>query len=165
VFTTASDTDQRAPGRILRESTLFDTHRAENLEVHDYLHLVSQEMRKRLGQYVTPSVIVKYILDAVGYRHDANILGKRLADPSCGSGIFLVEAVRVYLAALRRAGVPIEAWYPRALSAFAGVDVDTGHPTPAPGQGFRDYASSPPQDSRGSFGRGSGNPTNASRPG
>ncbi len=118
------EANRHAPGHVLRESTLFDTYHAENLEVHDYLHLVSQEMRKRLGQYVTPSVIVKYILDAVGYREDADILDKRLADPACGSGIFLVEALRVYLAALRRAGVPIEAWYPRTLSAFIGVDVD-----------------------------------------
>jgi len=120
----APETDRRSPGHILRESTLFDTYHAENLDVHDYLHLVSQEMRKCLGQYVTPSVIVKYILDAVGYQEDADIPGKRLADPACGSGIFLVEALRIYLAALRRAGVPIETWYPRVLSAFAGMDVD-----------------------------------------
>ena len=120
----AGEADQLSPGRILRESTLFDTYHAENLELRDYLHLVSQEMRKRLGQYVTPSVIVKYILDAAGYRDDAGILDRRLADPACGSGIFLVEAVRVYLAALRRAGVPIETWYPRVLSAFVGMDVD-----------------------------------------
>jgi len=81
-------------------------------------------MRKRLGQYITPSVIVKYILDAAGYREDADILDRRLADPACGSGIFLVEAIRVYLAALRRAGDPIEAWYPRVQTAFVGVDVD-----------------------------------------
>lgn len=67
---------------------------------------VSQEMRKRLGQYITPSVIVKYILDAAGYREDADILDIRLAETACGSGIFLVEAIRVYLAALRRAGDP-----------------------------------------------------------
>ena len=120
----AGKADRLSPGRILRESTLFDTYHAENLELRDYLHLVSQEMRKRLGQYVTPSVIVKYILDAAGYRDDADILDRRLADPACGSGIFLVEAVRVYLAALRRAGVPIETWYPRVLSAFVGMDVD-----------------------------------------
>jgi adenine-specific DNA-methyltransferase len=122
--TSPPTTSQHPPGHILRESTLFDTYYTENLEVHDYLHLVSQEMRKRLGQYVTPSVIVKYILDAVGYREDTDILDRRLADPACGSGIFLVEAVRIYLAALRRAGTPIETWYPRVLSAFAGVDVD-----------------------------------------
>jgi hypothetical protein len=52
---------QHSPAHLLRESTLFDTYHTENLEVHDYLHLVSQEMRKRLGQYLTPSVIVKYI--------------------------------------------------------------------------------------------------------
>ena len=109
---------------ILQESSLFDTYYTENLEVHDYLHLVSQEMRKRLGQYITPSVIVKYILEAAGYREDADILDRRLADPACGSAIFLVEATRVYLAALRRAGDPIEAWYPRVRAAFVGVDVD-----------------------------------------
>jgi len=116
--------EQHYPARVLHESTLFDTYHAEYLEVHDYLHLVSQEMRKRLGQFVTPSIIVKYTLDAVGYQDDADILNKRLADPACGSGIFLVEAVRVYLAALRRAGVPIDTWYPRVISAFVGVDVD-----------------------------------------
>jgi adenine-specific DNA-methyltransferase len=108
----------------LRESTLFNIYYTENLEVHDYLHLVSQDMRKRLGQYVTPSVIVKYILDAVGYRENSAILNKRLADPACGSGIFLVEAIRIYLAALRRADISIEAWYPRVLSTFVGVDID-----------------------------------------
>jgi adenine-specific DNA-methyltransferase len=120
----ASEAEQRSPKRVLRESALFDVYHTENLELHDYLHLVSQEMRKRLGQYATPSVIVKYILGAVGYREDADILDRRLADPACGSGIFLVEAIRIYLAALRRADIPIEAWYPRVRSAFAGVDVD-----------------------------------------
>jgi len=120
----ASSANQHPPKHLLRESALFDTYHTENLEVHDYLHLASQEMRKRLGQYATPSVIVRYILDAVGYRSDADILDRRLIDPACGSGIFLVEAVRVYLAALRQAGVPIELWYPRVLSAFVGVDVD-----------------------------------------
>ena len=109
----------------LRESTLFNSYYTENLEVHDYLHLVSQDMRKRLGQYVTPSVIVKYILDAAGYREKSEILDRRLADPACGSGIFLVEAIRIYLAALRRADIPIEAWYPRVLSTFVGIDIDS----------------------------------------
>jgi len=119
-----SGIDWHSSEHILRESSLFDTYYTENLEVYDYLHLVSQEMRKRLGQYATPSVIVKYILDAAGYRDDADILDKRLADPACGSGIFLVEAIRVYLAALHRAGIPMETWYPRAQSAFVGVDID-----------------------------------------
>lgn len=109
---------------ILKESALFDTYRAENLGVHDYLHLVSQEMRRRLGQYITPSLIVRYILDAVGYRPDADIAEKRLTDPACGSGVFLVEALRVYLAHLRRVAAPIEAWYPRLREAFVGIDID-----------------------------------------
>jgi adenine-specific DNA-methyltransferase len=114
----------RPSAHTLRESTLFNIYYTENLEVYDYLHLVSQDMRKRLGQYVTPSVIVKYILDAVGYRENSEVLNKRLADPACGSGIFLVEAIRVYLATLRRADIPIEAWFPQVLSSFVGIDID-----------------------------------------
>jgi len=116
--------EQHYPARVLHESTVFDTYHTEDLEVHDYLHLVSQDMRKRLGQFVTPSVIVKYTLDAVGYQDDADVLDRRLIDPACGSGVFLVEALRVHLAALRGASVPIDTWYPRVLSAFVGVDVD-----------------------------------------
>lgn len=120
----APEAERDHKGRLLREDVPFDIYNREKLEVHDYLHMVSQEMRKRLGQYVTPTVIVRYILDAVGYREDEDILDKRLADPACGSGIFLVEAIRTYLAALHRSGMPMEKWYPCARSAFVGVDLD-----------------------------------------
>ncbi|HKZ38305.1 MAG TPA: Eco57I restriction-modification methylase domain-containing protein, partial [Chryseolinea sp.] len=75
-------------------------------------------------QYITPSLVVKYVLDAVGYKYDGDILEKRLIDPACGSGIFLLEAVRVYLATLRRCGVPIVEWYQRVRNSFVGLDVD-----------------------------------------
>jgi adenine-specific DNA-methyltransferase len=93
-------------------------------EPHDYLPLVPQEIRRSLGQYMTPSPIARYILRASGYRAEKGILAKRLCDPACGSGVFLVEAVRAYLQTLNGAGVPIEEWYPRVGSSFLGIDVD-----------------------------------------
>ncbi len=36
--------------------------------------------------------MVKYILDQVGFTRDEKIEGKKLLDPACGSGTFLVEA-------------------------------------------------------------------------
>jgi len=95
-----------------------------SFEAHDYLHLVPEEMRRALGQVITPQPIARYILRAAGYRAGEEVLGQTLCDPACGSGVFLVESLRTYLGALRGAGVPPAEWYPRALSSFAGLDVD-----------------------------------------
>src|SRR6185369_13934311 len=96
----------------------------ESFEAHDYLHLVPEEMRRALGQVITPQPIARYILRAAGYRTGEEILDRTLCDPACGSGVFLVEAVRTYLGALRGAAVPAAEWYPCVLSRFVGIDVD-----------------------------------------
>ena len=96
----------------------------EDFEPHDYLHLVPEAIRRDLGQVVTPQPIVRYILRASGYREDAEILESTLCDPACGSGVFLVEAVRSHLGALRRAAFPLADWYPRVRARFVGIDID-----------------------------------------
>jgi adenine-specific DNA-methyltransferase len=93
-------------------------------EPHDYLPLVPQEIRRSLGQYMTPSPIARYILRASGYRAEEGILAKKLCDPACGSGVFLVESLRTYLQALNEAGVPIDQWYPKVAASVLGIDVD-----------------------------------------
>ena len=63
-----------------------------------YQRYFDKETRKALGEFYTPIEVVKYILDAVGYEGQS-IIRKRLLDPACGSGTFLVEALRRYLKA------------------------------------------------------------------
>ncbi len=63
-----------------------------------YQHYFDKETRKALGEFYTPKEVVEYILDAVGYE-GRGVIGKRLLDPACGSGTFLVEALRRYLKA------------------------------------------------------------------
>jgi len=63
-----------------------------------YQRYFDKETRKALGEFYTPQEVVKYILDAVGYE-GRGVIGKRLLDPACGSGTFLVEALRRYLKA------------------------------------------------------------------
>ena len=94
------------------------------VEALDYLHLVPEEVRKSLGQHVTPKPIVRYILQAAGYREDGALLGTRLCDPACGSGAFLVEVVQICLRAFEKAGVPPEAQYPRVCEHLTGIDID-----------------------------------------
>ncbi len=68
-----------------------------------YNTYVGRPEKKQKGQYYTPSEIVRYILDETGYVSGPAIIGpdKRLIDPACGSGSFLVEAARRLVAAYK----------------------------------------------------------------
>ncbi len=59
-----------------------------------YQKYFDHDTRKALGEFYTPVEVVNYMLDAVGYK---NIGKKRLIDPACGSGTFIVEALKRYL--------------------------------------------------------------------
>jgi hypothetical protein len=61
-----------------------------------YQHYFDPETRKALGEFYTPIEVVDYILDAVDY-DGRKILNRRLLDPACGSGTFVVEALKRYL--------------------------------------------------------------------
>lgn len=68
-----------------------------------YNTYVSRKEKKEKGQYYTPPEIVNYILDEVGYVSGAGIIGKnkRLIDPACGSGSFLVAAAKRLVSAYK----------------------------------------------------------------
>jgi type I restriction enzyme M protein len=68
-----------------------------------YSTYLTRKEKQKWGQYYTRPVIVRYILDSVGYTDGAHIIGpnKRLLDPSCGSGTFLVEAAKRLVDAYR----------------------------------------------------------------
>ncbi len=74
-----------------------------------YNTYVSHKEKRDKGQYYTPSAIVNYILDNVGYSGRA-VLGsnKRLIDPACGSGTFLVQAAKRLVTAYRNADGQID---------------------------------------------------------
>ncbi|WP_449243878.1 Eco57I restriction-modification methylase domain-containing protein [Desulfobacca acetoxidans] len=56
-----------------------------------YQYLVPQEVRHKLGEYYTPDWLAELVLNEVGYEGDTL---KRLLDPACGSGTFLVLAIQ-----------------------------------------------------------------------
>jgi len=49
---------------------------------------------KKIGQIFTPPLIVKKILDLIGYESNSHIADKLILDPACGMGAFVTEAVR-----------------------------------------------------------------------
>lgn len=56
-----------------------------------YQDLVPQELRHDLGEYYTPDWLAGLLLNEVGYSGNPDY---RLLDPACGSGTFLVLAIR-----------------------------------------------------------------------
>jgi hypothetical protein len=55
-----------------------------------YQQLFPKSVRHDLGEYYTPDWLADYALNEVGYEGDPD---KRLLDPACGSGTFLVMAI------------------------------------------------------------------------
>jgi SAM-dependent methyltransferase len=56
-----------------------------------YQDLFPRVLRHSLGEYYTPDWLAEHVLDQAGYCGQA---GTRLLDPACGSGTFLVAAIR-----------------------------------------------------------------------
>jgi len=92
---------------------------------HIYEQYVDQLERKRKGQFYTPPQVVNYILDQVEYR-GPKIVGKRVLDPACGSGRFLVEAGRRLIPELKKQpGLsPKELVNERLRNSLFGLDVN-----------------------------------------
>lgn len=55
-----------------------------------YQQLFPKSVRHDLGEYYTPDWLAEHVLDKLGYTGDPD---KRLLDPACGSGTFLVVAI------------------------------------------------------------------------
>ncbi|MEW6386941.1 MAG: N-6 DNA methylase [Thermodesulfobacteriota bacterium] len=72
-------------------TTSIDPEATRDLLKKLYQYLVPKEVRHKLGEYYTPDWLAELILNEVGYK--GNTL-KRLLDPACGSGTFLVLAIQ-----------------------------------------------------------------------
>jgi len=73
-----------ATGSLLPEAT-------RDLLKKLYQYLIPREIRHDLGEYYTPDWLAELVLNEVGYKGQPAL---RLLDPACGSGTFLVLAIR-----------------------------------------------------------------------
>ena len=71
-------------------STLEPEHTRDLLKKL-YQYLVPRKLRHDLGEYYTPDWLAERLLNQVGYKGESD---KRLIDPGCGSGTFLILALR-----------------------------------------------------------------------
>jgi len=113
------------PGRIAPEKIAYVVGRLEGLSVTENKHpgdllgeffeqIVSQDFTQSRGQFFTPVKIVRFMLHLVGavdharniMLHDRDHLGRPrlpyVIDPSCGSGSFLIEYMKLIRSALSK---------------------------------------------------------------
>lgn len=72
-------------------TAIIDPDSTRDLLKKLYQYLVPQEVRHKLGEYYTPDWLAELVMDEVGY--DGNTT-KRVLDPACGSGTFIVLAIK-----------------------------------------------------------------------
>ena len=91
--------------KALRRLNRFDFTQVNRDILGDvYQGYLPPDERKRLGEFYTPTEVIEYILDAVGYNPENEIRGKKILDPACGSGSFLVEATQRLIERYRKKG-------------------------------------------------------------
>lgn len=89
-----------------------------------YEKYLDRKERKRLGEFYTPEEIIDYILDTVGYTPDSEIEGKKLLDPACGSGGFLVRATKILTEKLKNRGFDAETILRKLQESICGFDIN-----------------------------------------
>lgn len=91
-----------------------------------YSTYLTRKEKKEKGQFYTPPEIVEYILDEVGYKADGGIIGanKRLIDPACGSGKFLVKAAKRLVEAYKKSDDDPNAILDKVKNSLYGFDLN-----------------------------------------
>jgi methylase of polypeptide subunit release factors len=69
----------------------LNPERVKDLFKRLYQNLVPRDIRHKLGEYFTPDWLAELLLNEVGYDGNPD---KRILDPACGSGTFLVLAIK-----------------------------------------------------------------------
>ena len=84
-----------------------------------YEIIIPAEERRQLGEYYTP----KWLADAMVNELVDDPLRRRVLDPACGSGTFIVAAVERFMAAARDSGLEPHEILARLRAAVTGIDV------------------------------------------
>ena len=86
-----------------------------------YQYLMPDIVRHHLGEYYTPDWLAEFVLNETGYRGDTR---KRLLDPACGSGTFMVLAIQRARLFGAKAGEPPVETAKKILDNIWGFDLN-----------------------------------------
>lgn len=98
-----------------------DPEETRDLLKHLYQNLMPKKLRHALGEYYTPDWLAERVLNQLGY--DGNP-GKRLLDPACGSGTFLVLAIQRVREYITDKALPAGQALEQILTNIVGYDLN-----------------------------------------
>ena len=110
-----------------------DPHSARDLLKKLYHYLLPRDIRHDLGEYYTPDWLAERLLNMLndpwfrmphGRGSPPGLPNKRLLDPACGSGTFLVLAIRALKANCFRAGLAEADTLEVILNSVVGIDLN-----------------------------------------
>lgn len=86
-----------------------------------YQNLMPKKLRHALGEYYTPDWLAERLLNQLGYHGDP---AKRLLDPACGSGTFLVLAIKRVRQYAQERMLPPDRVLEQVLENIVGFDLN-----------------------------------------
>lgn len=86
-----------------------------------YHRLMPREIRHDLGEYYTPDWLAEHVLNELGYEGQTDM---RLLDPACGSGTFLVLAIKRLRERCFRQGLNEQETLEIILNNIVGIDLN-----------------------------------------
>ena len=127
-----NDSIEQAVRELVRRLNQYDP---ETIEVEPeytrdllkqlYQYLIPPQIRHDLGEYYTPDWLAERVLNQLNYgEKDKDLLDKRLLDPGCGSGTFLVLAIKRAIAHARQKGIKDAVTLRRITSNIHGFDLN-----------------------------------------
>lgn len=88
----------------------------------NYMH--TKIKNNQNGQFFTPYNLVNYMVTLLNLKDDPNLLSKKFIDISCGSGIFLTNAVKNFIRLAQQHKVSDSIILDAVLNNFYGLDKD-----------------------------------------
>ncbi len=84
-----------------------------------YESVIPADERRQLGEYYTPDWLARAMVEELV----SDPLNQRVLDPACGSGTFIVEAVRRVIESARESGLRSEEVFDKLRDSVIGIDV------------------------------------------
>lgn len=100
-------------------TSILDPTRIEDLLKKLYQNMVPPSVRHDLGEFYTPDWLAEYVLQKVGFNGKDK---RRVLDPTCGSGTFLMRALKKLISEARETDSP--EILPIILKQVVGFDLN-----------------------------------------
>jgi adenine-specific DNA-methyltransferase len=92
---------QKIVNKIIEDFRLIEQNNKDRMNVDSlsycYQTNVQYMQRKNSGEVYTPLSIINYILNSIGYNSKNDLMNKSIIDISCGSGSFLIKAIKILI--------------------------------------------------------------------